>query len=638
MLKKIMVVDDDEALADNWEDILSDEGYELITANNCADALKVARKHHPHVALLDLKLPDDTGINLLAKLKENNPECICALMTAFADVDSAVTALEKGAFHYLQKPVRPIELISLLDRIFETLQIREDKRIAEEKLKESEKRFRTIFESAQDAIFLKDADLKYILVNPAMERLYKTKSDAFRGRTDEELFSGPNAPKSKVMEKRVLQGEIIEEELKIHGKSTQIFHTIKVPLTGGSGKVSGICGFARDITSTKQLEAQLLQAQKMEAIGTLAGGISHDFNNLLQAILGYSQMLLMDEKKNSPDYPKLKEIEQAALRASELTAQLLTFSRKVEIHPRPVDLNQVVRQVEKLLKRTIPKMIDIELQLTHPVLTVNADPGQVEQVLLNIGVNARDAMPEGGRMIIKTTNVTAENTLHKLHPRDTISEYVMLSVTDNGQGMTEEILDRIFEPFYTTKESGKGTGLGLAMAYGIIQNHDGQIFCDSRPGEGTSFCIYFPAIMMDVVKEPEEPFQPISKGRGEVILFIDDEASLRDLAEEILSSSGYKVMTAGSGESGLSIYKEKMPSISAVILDLIMPGMGGKNCLQHILEINPSAKVIICSGYSLDDPETDEILKKAVCFIKKPYNFKKLLQFLHEKIEKEEPI
>ncbi|MBU1194300.1 MAG: response regulator [Proteobacteria bacterium] len=640
MVKKIMVVDDDEALADNWEDILTDEGYELVTANTCVNALSVAHEHRPQVALLDLKLPDDTGINLLAKLKKTNPDCICALMTAFADVDSAVTALERGAFHYLQKPVRPMELINLLERIFETLQIREEKRVAEERLKESEQRFRTIFESAQDAIFLKDVNLRYTLVNPVMEGLYKMDSAAFMGHTDEELFGGLDAVKTQKLEKQVLQGQIVEEELKIKGPPPQTFHTIKVPLMGKTGQINGICGFARDISSIKQLEAQLLQAQKMEAIGTLAGGISHDFNNLLQAIIGYSQMLLLDEDRTSLNYPKMEAIRKAAQRASELTAQLLTFSRKVEIHPRPVNLNHIIHQVEKLLQRTIPKMIEIELDLERSVHTVNVDPVQVEQVLLNIGVNARDAMPDGGRLIFRTVNVKGADVCHKLLSNDGTKEYVLLTIADSGQGMTEKTLEHIFEPFFTTKEAGKGTGLGLAMAYGIIQSHGGQIFCDSQPGIGSSFNIYFPAINLAAVREAEyeeEEFFSAAKGRGETILFIDDEESLRELAREFLSDIGYHVTIAENGESGLAIYKEKMDTISVVILDLIMPGMGGRNCLKNILEINPDAKVIICSGYSPNDPDTDEILKKALCFVKKPYDFKKLLKLIQEEILSDSP-
>ncbi len=633
MLKTILIVDDDEAMADNLCDILSDEGYDPIMANTCTEALAQADTCHPQVALLDLKLPDDTGINLLAKLKEKNPDCVCALMTAFADVDSAVTALEKGAFHYLQKPVRPIELINLLERIFETIQIREDKRIAEERLRDSERRFRTIFESAQDAIFLKDADLKYTLVNPAMERLYGLKADDFCGQTDEQLFGEEKGNQTRRIETRVLQGEIVEEEIKLVRDTTRIFHSIKVPLPGQDGDTGGICGFVRDISITKHLEAQLLQAQKMEAIGTLAGGISHDFNNLLQAILGYAQMLLMDKNVAPANAAKLREIEKAAQRATELTSQLLAFSRKMEIHPRPVDLNQVVLQVEKLLKRTIPKMIDIELRLTDSVLTVNADPGQVEQVLLNIGVNARDAMPDGGRLIIETENVASDNALGRLHPGEVVGEFVRLSMADNGQGMTEEVRQHIFEPFYTTKQPGKGTGLGLAMAYGIIHNHGGHILCESQPGKGTTFDIYLPAIKMATARPVATREDPIQRGNGETILVVDDEEFLRELARDMLSNNGYQVITAGSGESGLSLYREKSNTIALVILDLIMPGMGGKHCMEEILNFNPNAKVVISSGYSMEDPASDEVLQRARGFIQKPYNFRKMLKLLHDVVK-----
>ncbi len=630
MDKTILIVDDDEAMADNLQDILSDEGYRMVTANTCADALTAAVEERPQVALLDLKLPDDTGINLLANLKVSNPDCICALMTAFADVDSAITALEKGAFHYLQKPVRPIELINLLERIFETIQIREDKRIAEDRLRESEERFRTIFESAQDAIFLKDTHLKYTLVNPAMERLYDLKASEFMGQTDETLFGSEAGGQTREIEQQVLQGEIVEEEIKISHKQAKIFHSIKVPLTSKTGKTSGICGFARDITATKVLEAQLLQAQKMEAVGTLAGGISHDFNNLLQAILGYAQMLLMDQVTTGGDTAKLKEIEKAAQRATELTSQLLAFSRKVEIHPRPVNLNQVVQQVDKLLKRTIPKMINIELRLAESILTVNADPGQLEQVLLNIGVNARDAMPDGGRLIIESANEAPDAALRKLHLGDTAEKYVRLSITDSGQGMTEKVREHIFEPFYTTKQVGKGTGLGLAMAYGIIHNHGGHILCESQPGKGTTFHIYMPAIKMavDIIKTTSE--EQIKKGHGETVLVIDDEAFLRDLARDMLTKSGYQVITAGSGESGLSLYRKKSSDIALIILDLIMPGMGGKRCMKEILALDPSANVVISSGYSMEDPSTDDVLKQARGFIQKPYNVRKMLTLLHE--------
>jgi len=296
-------------------------------------------------------------------------------------------------------------------------------------------------------------------------------------------------------------------------------------------------------------------------------------------------------------------------------------------------LNQVVLQVEKLLKRTIPKMIDIELRLTDSVLTVNADPGQVEQVLLNIGVNARDAMPDGGRLIIETENVSPDADLGRLHLGDLGGEYVRLSIADNVQGMTEEVRQHIFEPFYTTKQPGKGTGLGLAMAYGIIHNHGGHILCESQPGKGTTFYIYLPAIKMATARPVSTREDPIQRGNGETILVVDDEEFLRELARDMLSNNGYQVITAGSGESGLSLYREKSDAIALVILDLIMPGMGGKHCMEEILSFNPDAKVVISSGYSMEDPASDEVLQRARGFIQKPYNFRKMLKLLHDVVE-----
>ena len=631
MLKTIMVVDDDDAMRDNLEDILKEEGYFIFSASNCARALQIATEQRPKVALLDLKLPDASGINLLGDIKRVAPDCICALMTAFADVDSAVAALEKGAFHYLQKPVRPIELINLLERIFEIVQIREEKRTAEDKLRESEKRFRTIFESAKDAIFLKEDGLKYTLVNPMMETIYGIQSDAFIGRSDYELFGQQVGERIRQTEETVLRGEIVEEEESraINGQQ-KVFHSIRVPLSGSDGGIYGLCGFTRDLTATRRLEAQLVQAQKMEAIGTLAGGISHDFNNLLQAILGYTQILLLDKDTTHPDTEKLEEIEKAAQRASGLIKRLLAFGRKMEIQTRPVAINQVVRQVDNLLKRTIPKMIDIELRLTDPSLTVLADQGQLEQVLLNIGVNARDAMPKGGTLIFETEVADPDAKFRKINLNDGSGPYILLSITDTGQGIQGDIIERIFDPFFTTKQPGQGTGLGLAMAYGIIKNHQGHITCQSCPGKGTTFRIFLPSIDSVIKPETKTPENPIEKGQGETILVVDDEPYLRSLVYEMLTGNGYRVLAAANGEEAVAMYLRKAPSISLVLLDLIMPGMGGKRCMEEILKHDPNAKVLISSGYTMDNPDEDEVLIRARGFIPKPYNFRDMMERIKE--------
>jgi two-component system, cell cycle sensor histidine kinase and response regulator CckA len=631
MPKTVLIVDDDAAMTDNLEDILGDEGYSILSAGTCSQALALAAAQKPQVALLDLKLPDDTGINLLAELKRMYPQCVCALITAYADVESAISALEKGAFHYLQKPVRPMELINLLERIFETIQIREDKRLAEDRLKESEQRFRTIVESAQDAIFLKDCDLRYTLVNPVMETLFGLQAESFIGRSDQQLFHQKDTVRTARTDQRVLNGEIVEqEEIRRVAGIKKILHSIKVPMRDSTGRITGLCGFTRDLTGTRTLEAQLLRAQKMEAIGTLAGGISHDFNNLLQGILGYTQILILGRKTSDAELVKLREIERAAKRASELTARLLAFSRKVEIHLRPVNLNPVVQQVKKLLERTIPKMIDIQLRLADGLHTINADTGQLEQVILNIGLNARDAMPEGGILKIETSNVHVDECMPAFIQNDRVCDYVLLSISDTGHGMTQEVREHIFEPFFTTKRMGQGTGLGMAMAYGIIQNHHGHIACESQAGVGTQFKIYLPSVKMKGEVIIEEPEAPLHCGQGETLLVVDDELFIRELARDMLSMNGYQVLTAESGEAGLALYQQHRSSIALVILDLIMPGKGGKQCMTDMLKIDPHAKILIASGFAIQEPPENTVLSQALGFIQKPYNFKKMLQLIRE--------
>ncbi|MEA3428802.1 MAG: response regulator, partial [Thermodesulfobacteriota bacterium] len=387
----------------------------------------------------------------------------------------------------------------------------------------------------------------------------------------------------------------------------------------------------RQIAEKKQLQDQLLHAGKMEAVGTLAGGIAHDFNNLLQAIMGYTQMLLLGKKKKDPDFDKLTQIESSARRAGELTQQLLTFSRKVESELRPVNLNQGVKQVKKLLKRTIPRMIDIELHLEENIKIINADPAQIEQVLMNLGVNARDAMPDGGKIIVETENVILDEEYCKTHLGAVPGEHVLLSFSDTGHGMDKETVEHIFEPFYTTKETGKGTGLGMAMVYGIMKSHHGYIMCYSEPGEGATFKIYFPAIEESVVSnglsvDREEEMQ----GENETILLVDDEGAILDMGRNMLERFGYTAIMAESGEKAIEIYKAQKERIDLVILDLGMPGMGGHKCLKELLKIDPRIKVIVASGYPKIGKVKETVESGASGFIGKPYQIADMLKKVRE--------
>lgn len=382
------------------------------------------------------------------------------------------------------------------------------------------------------------------------------------------------------------------------------------------------------------LQAQLQHAQKMEAVGTLASGIAHDFNNILQAITGYIQLIEIRGGLEANSQRYLFEIGHAIDRASDLVKGLLTFSRRLEPELRPVELNKEVLSTIRLLERTIPKMIAIETQLADDLDTIHADPFQLESVVVNLATNARDAMPEGGRLVIETKNVWLGEAY--CQPLDiTPGKYVQLSVSDQGQGMSPETVERVFEPFFTTKEVGQGTGLGLSTVYGIIKAHGGHISCYSEPDLGTTFKIYIPAVESPEVTKavPVERPKPLMPGGEETVLLVDDEKAVLETAQEILMEKGYQTLTADSGESALEIFEDRHQDIDLVILDLGMPGMGGVNCLKELLRHDPETKVIIASGYSINGQAQEAIEKGAKAFISKPYLLADLLKAVRDVID-----
>jgi two-component system cell cycle sensor histidine kinase/response regulator CckA len=396
------------------------------------------------------------------------------------------------------------------------------------------------------------------------------------------------------------------------------------PLFDENGNVEGVVADLRDITENKQLEEQLTQSQKMEAIGTLTGGIAHDFNNLLQAINGYSDILLLRKTKDDPDFSNLTAIKNAGERAAALVRQLLMFSRKAEIELKPIEINHEVEMAYKILRRTIPKMIDIELRLGNRIWAINADHVQIEQIILNLGTNAADAMPDGGRLLIETENTVLDEEYAQSHLDAKPGHYVLLTVSDTGQGMEKEIMQKIYDPFFTTKSIGRGTGLGLASVYGIVQSHGGYISCYSEVGQGTTFKVYLPAIeqssMVETSSIPE--FLP---GGNESVLLVDDEEWIRDYAREVLTEYGYTVYTASSGEEALAIYNSSNSSFDLVILDIGMPGMGGHKCLSELIRFNPAAKIIIASGYSVNGQANKSLESGAAGYLGKPYKTSELL-------------
>jgi PAS domain S-box-containing protein len=504
----------------------------------------------------------------------------------------------------------------------------------EHELRQTKEYLEKVIENAVDAIGIVDRQGKFIMWNRRAEEIFGYAASDMKGNSFVHVYADKRELERMlaVLKRDGVVREYEMATLKKDGHTVPMELSIKL-LKDEAGATMGSVCVARDLTEKKSMEAQLLHAVKMEAVGTLSGGIAHDFNNLLQAIHGYAELLLFDREPDGDGYAELREIVQAARKGGDLTRQLLTFSRKVQSELRPVDLNQEVRKAATLLGRTLPKMIRIELRLEPGVRTVSGDPNQIEQILVNFALNARDAMPDGGSLTIGTGNVTLDEEFCRSHPEVKAGEHVLLSMSDTGLGMDEETLLHIFDPFFTTKEVGKGTGLGLSTVYGIVKNHRGHIECESVPGVGTTFNVYLPAVhSVESFLEAEKSFIP-QRG-SETILIVDDEDFVLDLCGQVLTRYGYTVLTASDGESALDIYAREKDRIDLVILDLIMPGMGGRECLAELLEINPLAKVIFVSGYLADASPVETRESGARAFVRKPFRSAEMLDVVREVLDR----
>jgi len=426
---------------------------------------------------------------------------------------------------------------------------------------------------------------------------------------------------------KALQGEIVTYELEWE---KHVFDCHVQPQKNSEGVLLGVIGVALDVTDRKELADQLRQSQKMQAVGELAGGVAHDFNNLLMVMKGHAQILLDRLPQESPLRQSVLQVEKAADRAASLTRQLLAFSRKQVLQPRVLDMNDVVAGMIKMFSRVIGENIEMAFLPGANLDRVKADPGQIEQVLLNLVVNARDAMPSGGRLTIETSNVELDNSYAAKHTSVEPGCYVMLTVTDTGCGMDAETQSRIFEPFFTTKEPGKGTGLGLATVYGVVKQSGGYIYVYSEVGHGTTFKIYLPRVMEEADKgtlhgEPDK----LPTGT-ETILFVEDEQSVRELVRDYLTGAGYKVLEAHDGIQALEVAAKHAGPIHLLISDVVMPHMSGRELAVRLVSKRPELKVLFISGYTDDTVVRHGVLEGDMAFLQKPFNLKSLAQRIRE--------
>jgi len=501
-----------------------------------------------------------------------------------------------------------------------------DRKRAEEALRESEKRYRTLFDESVDGIYVASREGTLLDANQAFLSILQYDRENLVGKDIRSIYVNPS-DRDRFVQTIDASGALKDYPLLLKrsdGKEVDCLLTAHVR-RGDNGSILGYEGILRDITEQKNLQRQLLQAQKMEAIGTLAGGVAHDFNNLLTIVMGFSELLLAEKQEDDREYEDLRKMFQAARSGAELVQRLLMFSRKSEPRPAPMNLNKQIVQVEKLLRRTIPRMVDIHVDLSADLPDINADASQIEQVLVNLAVNARDAMPNGGELTVRTSTVILDEEYCRLHVEASPGEYVVLEVSDTGYGMDKETIEHIFEPFFTTKERGRGTGLGLSIVYGIAKQHHGHITVYSEVGKGTVFRVYLPAIPGET-KSVVETSGIMPAFGSETILLVDDEDFVRELGARILTKHGYTVLQAVNGKEALDHFEQEHSRISLVILDLIMPAMGGTECLKGLLKIDPKVKVLVASGYSADSSVRKTLQSGAKGFVTKPYRVKELLR------------
>ena len=506
---------------------------------------------------------------------------------------------------------------------------------AEEKLLVSEEKFSKAFHLGPDAVTITSTeDGRYIEVNDSFLRLTGYARNELIGRTAVELGVWAN-PKDRQQVVALLNrsSEFRDLEIRIAIKSGEVrtvqmsAHTIEL------GGQTCILAIIRDVTERRALELQLRQSQKMEAVGRLAGGVAHDFNNLLVGILGYSELLKKKLAEQSPLLRMANEINFAAMRARDLTSRLLALSHRQVLRPAVLDLNALVRQCERLLRPVIGEDVRVILRLDPKTAHVKADPAQLEQVILNLALNARDAMPDGGTLSMETCNIQVDAALARLHPGLIPGYYVRLSVTDTGHGIAPDAMPRIFEPFFTTKEVGKGSGLGLSTVYGVVKQSGGCVTVSSVPDKGATFGIYLPrASELPERKTPAPPVTASSTGT-ETILLVEDEAIVRDLVCEILKESGYVVLSATSGADAMKIIDEQADPIDLLITDVVMPEMSGPELANILRRARGEMSVLYMSGYTDDAVLVRQGLPENSAFVRKPYTPQQFLQKVRETLD-----
>jgi PAS domain S-box-containing protein len=625
----VLVIDDDLGTCETIGDILQARGIQVHTTTRGRTALERLATDPVDVAIVDIRLPDVPGLELLDTARAMQPDLEAIVITGYASVATAVQAVNTAAFAYFVKPFDMNQLLVSLDKALEK------QRLARA-LRESEERYRLLIDSIGDAVFLMDLDDRIVFANRRAVDLTGYAEAQLLGRSALTLLTPEGAREvgTRLDASKDGAGVAPVHDVRLvrqDGRKLWVDVTLSSVLK--ESRVVGRLGVLHDTTEKRHLEDQLRQSQKMEAIGRLAGGVAHDFNNLLAVIMGYSDLLRSALGRRDRLARDVEEIRRASERATALTQQLLAFSRNQILQPQVVEVNALVGNMAEMLRRLIGEDIELELRLDPGAGRVSGDPGQLEQVLMNLAVNARDAMPRGGRLTLETRAVELEPAQVESSPGCAPGAYVRLAIHDTGYGITPEVQAHLFEPFFTTKEPGRGTGLGLSTVYGIVKQHHGHIEVDSQPERGATFRIHLPRVEAEPATEPRPGGSRGQPGGSETVVVVEDESALRDLIGRILGHSGYTVVTAADGIEALDAIKAHGGSIDLVITDLVMPRLGGRELAARLRGSHPKTRLLYLSGYSAESVEKPSEPGPDARLLQKPFTPAALLQATREVLD-----
>ncbi len=759
---RLLIVDDDRDAADALAEALVPRGYEVRLAHLISEATDSVETFEPEIALIDIRLGREHGLDLVRELKRKRPQLPCIVMTAYDDLEVAIGAVRHGAYDFLRKPLSLDLLEATLQRCNELVRLQQEQELTETALRKSEGQLRTITDALPVLIAHIDTECRFRFVNNTIKDWYEKPIEEIIGKKISDVLGEEAFGMLRPYTDRVLAGESVtfEDAIKYPDGKTRNVQISYVPDFGETGAVHGFFGLIIDLTARKRMEEalrvsetrlsdaiesisegfvlydpdgrlvlcneifrefypqigddlvpglkfadlarksfergavktslknvedwidfrvsqyeiaqgtyevelpdgrwllcserktadgytagiraditeikrtgeQLRQAQKMEAVGQLTGGMAHDFNNLLGVIIGNLDFIDEEIDENSPLRTFIDAASTAALSGADLNRQLLAFSRQQSLSPRVIDLNDSVSAVLGMLQRTFGAMVEIEANRSDGLWAVEADPGQVEAALLNLAVNARDAMPEGGKLTIETANIRLNDVYAAAQVDVTPGEYVMLALTDTGEGMRPEILGRVFEPFFTTKEIGQGTGLGLSMVFGFAKQSGGHVTIYSELGKGTSVKLYLPRVWQEV-GVAEQKIENIPMAEGETVLLVEDDPDLRTMVLTMLKDLGYQVLEAGNGESAMAAMAQTS-RINLLLTDVVLPGgMSGPDIAEEANRRLPGINVLFMSGYPRNAITQQGYLKENVLLLEKPFRkagfAKKLREALH---------